>query len=493
MIPLQEHKEDESMQLQGTPRMTAYRDEMVEALSALIAFPSVKGPAIPGAPYGAETVQALELVLGWGRAVGCRTCNLDGKAGWLEFGEGPKLVAALCHLDVVPAGSGWSGDPFTMRLEGGRLIGRGVVDDKGPAIMTFFALKALAADGLPKGIRFRLVLGLDEESGSGCMERYLETEEVPNYGFTPDADFPVIHAEKGIAMFRLDFSRSQGSGELRLVAAEGGSRPNMVPGTCRLTFACEASRRTEWVAQARNLPAILYGWKGAVPTPFPFIIEENAEEDRFTVVVTGRMAHASLPWDGRNAVSAGMFLAKELLDRAGVEDAFVAFYTTRIGMELDGRSLGCASEDDVSGPLTLNVGILALNDSQAKLTFDIRYPVTLAGEVVESAVRAAAEESGARMARVSGHVPLFVPKTDPLVTTLMGVYERATGTKSTPVSIGGGTYARSMPNIVAFGPGFPGMPQVAHQADESIAVDDLLAGAEVYLAAFEELGKVAGG
>ena len=486
------------MHLQGTPRMMAYRDEMVEALSALIAFPSVKGPAAPGAPYGAETVQALELVLGWGRAAGFRTKSLDGKAGWLECGEGPKLVAALCHLDVVPAGSGWAADPFTMRLEGGRLIGRGVVDDKGPAVMTFFALRALAAQGLPKGVRFRLVLGLDEESGSGCMARYLETEEVPTYGFTPDADFPVIHAEKGIAMFRFEFSRKglpsvDGSDVLRLVAAEGGSRPNMVPGTCRLTFACEASRREDWMTRTRNLPPVLFGWDGTIPTPFPFSVEPEAQTDRFSVVVTGSMAHASLPWDGRNAVSAAMAMADVLLAQTGVEDGFVSFYRKHLGMELDGWSMGCAGADEVSGPLTLNVGILELDEARAKLTIDIRYPVTMAGETVEAAMQSAAAAAGARVGRVSGHGPLFVPKTDPLVATLMDVYDKATGTKSTPISIGGGTYARSMPNVVAFGPGLPGMPQMAHQADESIAVDDLMTGAEIYLAAFEELGRVSRG
>lgn len=486
------------MQLQGTPRMTAYRDEMVEALSALIAFPSVKGPAAPGAPYGVETVQALDLVLGWGREAGFRTKSLDGKAGWMECGKGSKLIAALCHLDVVPAGSGWTGDPFVARLEGGRLIGRGAVDDKGPAVMAFFALKALVARGLPEGVRFRLVLGLDEESGSGCMERYLETEEVPTYGFTPDADFPVIHAEKGIAMFRLEFSRSgrssvDGPGALRLVAAEGGSRPNMVPGSCRLTFACEAAQRADWMARTRNLSPVHFGWGGARPTPFPFTVEPDARTDRFSVVVTGSMAHASLPWDGRNAVSAAMEMAGALLAEAGVEDDFVSFYRRHLGMELDGRSMGCAGEDEVSGPLTLNVGILELDEARAKLTIDIRYPVTMAGDAVEAAIRNAAAAAGARVGRVSGHGPLFVRKTDPLVATLMTVYEKATGTTSTPISIGGGTYARSMPNVVAFGPGLPGMPQVAHQADESIAVEDLMIGAEIYLAAFEELGRVARG
>ncbi len=311
-------------------------------------------------------------------------------------------------------------------------------------------------------------------------------------GFTPDADFPVINAEKGIRMFRLSVPRAAAKpgAALRLVSAEGGSRPNMVPGLCTLVFACDPARRDDWVAHARNLPYIVPISGEGAGRPFPVAVEALPEPGRFQVVVTGKMAHASMPTDGRNAVSAGLSVAESLLRAAGCEDAFVRFYQSRLGFETDGASFGCAAADAVSGPLTLNVGILALDERKADLTVDVRCPVTVPMSIVEDAANSAAVELSATLHGNPGHGPLFVPESDPLVASLLAVYEKSTGAKAKPISIGGGTYARSMPNVVAFGPLFPGRPQVAHQADEYLPVDELVACAEIYLEAFEVLAKV---
>ena len=296
-------------------RMEGWRDAMVAALSALVAVPSVKGDPAPGAPFGADTKRALDLALAWGRDAGFRTKDLDGMCGWIEAGEGDRLVAAVCHLDVVPAGSGWTGDPFLARVIGGRLVARGAVDDKGPAVSAFFALRELQRRGPPPGVRFRLILGLDEESGSQCLVRYGKTEETPTYGFTPDAEFPVIHAEKGIAHVLLAFPRAAPRpvvppGALRLDAAQAGSRANMVPGACRLTFACDPVQRADWMALAAGVPAFVLATKRDGPAPLPASVTADADPARFHVDVTGLMAHASMPWDGRNALSAAMALAR---------------------------------------------------------------------------------------------------------------------------------------------------------------------------------------
>ena len=477
-------------------RMEGWRDAMVAALSALVAVPSVKGDPAPGAPFGADTKRALDLALAWGRDAGFRTKDLDGMCGWIEAGEGDRLVAAVCHLDVVPAGSGWTGDPFLARVIGGRLVARGAVDDKGPAVSAFFALRELQRRGPPPGVRFRLILGLDEESGSQCLVRYGKTEETPTYGFTPDAEFPVIHAEKGIAHVLLAFPRAAPRpvvppGALRLDAAQAGSRANMVPGACRLTFACDPVQRADWMALAAGVPAFVLATKRDGPAPLPASVTADADPARFHVDVTGLMAHASMPWDGRNALSAAMALAGTLLDAAGTPDPFVDFYRRRIGLAHDGAAFGCAFSDAASGPLTLNAGILALDAGRAALTIDIRYPVTMAQDALEAALRDAVAEAGGTVERFSGHGPLYVPETDPLVASLLAVYERRTGEKARPLAIGGGTYARSIGNVVAFGPVFPGQAEVAHQADESIAVDDLVRGADLYLDAFETLGEAA--
>ena len=210
--------------------MFASKESALQVLSEIIAIPSVKSDPTPDAPFGEATVRALDYLLGIGKDMGFHTEMIDHKVGYIEWGDSGAITAILCHLDVVPAGEGWSADPFHLRRENGLLIGRGVVDDKGPAVAALFAMKRLKESGFTPCGRIRLILGLDEESGSLCMERYKETEEFPRHGFTPDASFPVIFAEKGILHIRVS---GPGSSSIHVAA---GERPNMVPAACRVTL-----------------------------------------------------------------------------------------------------------------------------------------------------------------------------------------------------------------------------------------------------------------
>ena len=423
--------------------LSSYRDDMIRSLALLCAIPSVKGPATPIAPYGEQTRLVLETFLDLGRRLGFKAVNLDNRAGYLEFGAGPRLTAALCHLDVVPAGDDWALDAFRPAVMADRIIGRGTSDDKGPAIAVLYAMKALMDGGLRPDGRIRLIVGLDEESGSSCMEHYVRVAELPDAGFTPDAGFPVVYAEKGLCWADILVDRVQPTGDLlRLTAAEAGLRPNVVPGRCRL----------EWT---------------------------DAADRRESQTIDGVPAHASMPWDGCNAIGLAMQAADARLTAAGCHHPFVDFYRQAIGMDWDGRGFRIDGADE-SGPLTLNAGILRLNEQTARLTLDIRYPVTLPYGLLVESLNRRAEELGARAIIDRQQPPLYLARNSALVETLSGVYRDLTGLDTEPTAIGGGTYARTMPNIVAFGPSFPGAAETAHQAGEFILIDDLMAAAEIY-------------
>jgi succinyl-diaminopimelate desuccinylase len=433
-------------------QMAHWQDAMVRDLAGICAIPSMRGAPTPAAPYGEETRRALAWFLDLGEKLGFRAVNLDNRAGYIEFGSGDHLVAALCHLDVVPAGDGWQSDPFKLTRDGDRLIGRGTSDDKGPAIAVLYAMKDLLDTGYrPKG-RIRLIVGIDEEKGSSCMAHYVKVAELPDAGFTPDASFPVIYAEKGLCQLTLTVTGGQAESDvLRLVAASGGDSPNMIPGRCDLTF-----------AKGQGQPE--------------------------THSVTGISGHASMPESGDNAISKAMMAAAGLLDAAGCTHPFVTFYRKAIGNSWRGEGLGIASADE-SGPLTFNAGRLQLDEEKAVLTIDIRYPVTGSFEELIGKIRANAGELGAQLHLLNHIPPLYLPRDSELVHKLCRVYADLTGLAPDPVAIGGGTYARTMPNVVAFGGGFPGEPETAHQAGEFLTLDQLLSTSAIYRQALIDLSS----
>lgn len=428
--------------------MADYRQDILQRVSRLVGFPSVKGDPTPEAPFGAETAAVLQDFLNIAEDCGFKTVNLDNRAGYVQWGEGEKLIAALCHLDIVPAGTGWSQDAFEAKEENGRLIGRGVLDDKGPAIAVLYAMKALRDEGYEPAGRIRLITGLDEENGSNCMDWYKLTEELPVAGFTADATFPVIYAEKGILWATLSMNAAQSQEDrLRLIRAEGGSAANMVAGQCSLLF------------------------DGQEP-----------------ILVEGRQAHASKPENGINAISMAMEKAADQLAAEDSSHPFVDMYRELIGMTTDGRLLGLDRSDE-SGPLTLNAGLLELDESHAAVTLDIRYPASFDVDSIKEMIEQRAAEAGAECNWEKHMSPLFIDKESELITSLNKVYQIMTDTNAEPAAIGGGTYARSIDNIVAFGPAFPGDADECHQADESMDIDKLLAAAAIYREALRALSR----
>jgi succinyl-diaminopimelate desuccinylase len=420
------------------------REQFLDDLRRLCAVPSVDGTPEDGAPFGRETKRVLEVFLDTASGMGFKTVNLGNVAGYVEMGKGNEMVAAVCHLDVVPAGSGWESDPFKLLIEGDKVTARGVNDNKGPCLATLYAMKALKddADFSPKR-RIRLIVGLNEEKGMACMKHYRDVEELPVAGFTPDAQFPAIYAEKGIASIAL--SQKRGVSDA-ISSARGGAAVNMVPSDVEVTLKEENEPRT---------------YKGV-------------------------SAHASTPHLGVNAISRAMEELDRELSEKGLTDRFVTAYRALIGQELDGQSLGLAYSDE-TGDTTVNAGLLHIDEIEARVTINIRYPVSFDVDAAKERLRNNADAFDVKAEWISVVEPLHLPKDSHLISTLMNVYNEATGLSGEALAIGGGTYARSLPNICGFGPAFPGDPDVPHQANEWMSVDSLLAGAVIYREALRRL------
>jgi succinyl-diaminopimelate desuccinylase len=211
------------------------KQDIITAIQACIQIKSVKDVehAAPGAPFGPGIQEGLEWILALGEKFGFTVKNVEGYAGHIEMGSGD-LLGILGHIDVVPEGEGWSVPPFSATIKDGKIFGRGALDDKGPSLAALFAMKAIIDAQIPLNKRVRLIIGTDEESGWADMDYYFSKEEVPQIGFAPDAEFPVIHAEKGI--LHLELSKSYSTAFPHLVRIHGGERANVVPDYCEVTL-----------------------------------------------------------------------------------------------------------------------------------------------------------------------------------------------------------------------------------------------------------------
>lgn len=460
-------------------RVESYREEMIRSIQELVFIPSVKGKALPGKPFGEDIGRALEYALNLAAHLGFRVKNLDGYAGYAEFGEGKETLAILAHLDVVPPGDGWTYPPFSGQIHDGKIYGRGTIDDKGPAIAVLYAMKAVMDSKAALGKKVRLILGTDEESGWKDMEYYFKHEPMPELGLTPDANYPVIHAEKGILHISLikEFTGENhvASGISRI---EGGSRANMVPDSCKCVF--NSSDYGEKVLTHMKSFREYSGYK---------IDADFSQEGEVVLKSVGISAHASTPEKGENAISQMLACLATLgLGDSELEN-FVLTLNDKIGTDITGRNMGIDFKDDVSGKLTLNLGVIEVDRQAGKATIDIRYPVKYTKEQVIEGIKNALEGTGINVKIEHSQDPLYIPNDHFLVQTLMEVYNEETGQALKPLAIGGGTYARALKTGVAFGAVFPGKPELAHQKDEYIEIEDLMLNAKIYAKAIAQLAK----
>lgn len=406
-----------------------YLKHEIEVLQNLLKIPSVLSKKKRCMPFGEENYKALNYMLDLAEEFGFKTFNDQNYAGHIDYGTGEPF-AILCHLDVVPEGSGWTKPPFEGLIEDNKIYGRGALDDKGPAAAALFALKRLKDEGFTPKHTLRLILGCNEESGWKCMEHYSKSVVMPKTGFSPDADFPVINVEKGVLHLKIEFKNTC----KKLKSLTGGTRVNVVPDSCSFEFDKK-----------------LYEFKGV-------------------------SAHGSKPEKGGNAIFKAFQKLNELEHNKTV-DTINRFLVDNI----DGKKLKINFSDNTSGKLTLNFGTVELLKNRISCGIDIRFPIEYTKEQILEKLNVL----NAKVEVETYHKPLFVDKDSDLVKKLLSAYKKVANLDGHCISIGGATFARAIETGVAFGPLFPKDISTIHETDEYISIEHLKKITDIYYEALK--------
>ena len=444
-----------------------HKEDLLKDLFELLSVRSILGTDITEeTPFGSGPREALDLILSFGERDGYKTKLVENKAGHIEVGEGDEIFGILGHVDVVPVvEADWISHPFKPEVRDGKIFARGSLDDKGPTMAAYYAVKLLDKLGVKWNKRIRVIIGSDEETGFRCVEAYFKHEEQPASGFTPDAMFPLVYAEKARATFdhKLKFVDEAGNYNYKLVKFNGGQVLNMV------------------IASAK---AELVGEVSGIKEKFENFLEQEkldgevTVEDTIKLTLKGKAAHGSTPQYGINgATKLAEFLSTLGLDNNGKN--FVDYIVEKLANDPFGEKLGIDYKDNEMGEATYNYGILDydLEKKVGIVSTDCRHPKKFDLVVRLNGVKV----DNIDIEITSTKEAHYVPKDDELVTTLMDVYRKHTGdTKNDAFVLGGGTYARCLKKGVAFGLLFPGKEDTMHQANEYLEIEDLLLATAIY-------------
>lgn len=457
------------------------KNEMIDALCTLLSIKSVKDEPHEMMPYGKGVFSVLMKALEMADHLGFDSVNLYSHLGYVDYGEGDETVVVLTHLDVMPAGEGWTVPPFEGTVRDGRVYGRGAIDNKGPAVAALYALSALQENGVNLKRRIRLLFGCDEESGWSDIAYYKErVGQIPEYGISPDAEFPIINSEKGLVQLAISMTPPSDETEAprgapEIISFDAGERVNVVPAKaeCVLRGPCGA------IEKLANL-------FGSDPrTPVEIASAPGVEDGTIRLTVFGKSAHGSKPEDGVNAAS---YLIKFLCTMPLANNGpakFLKLLNKNVGTQTNGAAMHI-DRIDRSGALTCNMGYVHASAEKLETGLDIRYPITSAESFVVDKVKGCFDDCSVKTVfALPSH---YVEEDGFLVQSLKEVYEEMTGEKAYCLSVGGATYARTFPNCVAFGPLFPGQTGTEHQPDEYIEIDSFVKLADILAAAMIKLG-----
>lgn len=441
------------------------KEDLIEDIKKLCSIPSVQDDSTVGPmqPFGSTCREALDMMLSFAKRDGYKCHDEDGYAGHIDIGESNDMIGILGHVDVVPANfDGFDSDPFTVVIKDNKLVGRGVADDKGPLLAAYYAAK-IVHKNTPNTLRkTRIIFGCNEEMGSSCVKHYFKKQPFPTCGFTPDAGFPVVYGEKAGC-----FAQYTGSIDCNtVISINAGQRVNVVPEICEF---------------------VLNGLKENYETSFNNYLSTNNLEGsiqnhldnstKFTIL--GKSAHASTPEFGVNAI----VLACKYIHTI-CSNPLVDFIATKLDKS-DASSAGLYHKGEM-GELTLSIGIINYNDKNFSISIDMRAPHDMDFDNFKSVLNTFAIKYDFKVDLDVGKY-LFVDQNSNLIKTLHSAYTLVTGDDSKPQAVGGGTYAKQMPNCVAFGPQFPHEDNHIHEDNESIDIDSLITSTEIYARAIYDL------
>ena len=425
----------------------AHYDEFLRDLAKVIEVQSVRGPAELHAPFGKGPRQVLTVAVKLADQYGFKTSIVNDAVAVAQWGpDTSDYIGIVGHLDVVAAGEGWQSDPFKLNIREDTLYGRGVLDNKGPIMAVLFGMHLLKERGFYPRKTLRIIFGSDEESGSADIPLYLKEQPAPEFGFTPDCKFPAVYGERGIVNYEIDTP-------IKLAALQ---QISTITGD-----------------QAKD----------HVPDQLTIEVQNQLIE------VQGKRSPSNAPELGVNAI---MLLAKAIKKRAELAPELVTYFDWLLDsfdQRYFGEGLGIDFQDEDSGKLMVTPYLLQKVEGGLKLRIAIRYPVTVTEEQVTAGLKKAVLP-GSEL-RVVRRIPgTMHDKNDPRIKQLSAVYAMVTGQDGTPVTTTGATYARAVPNIIAFGPSFPGQKGIAHKQDEWMTNHDLKLNMEIYMNAMVGLAKM---
>ena len=439
---------------------------MLNDIKTLISFPTVLNEGENGTPFGQNISDALKWFADRARELGLDAYSNDYYAyAETKGGDPDSIIGIAAHIDVVPVNPAeWDSDPFEVVEKDGWLYGRGIADDKGPAVVCLHVLSQLNKVNLKHKIR--LIVGGDEETGSRCLERYNKEQKMPIATLVPDADFPLINSEKGILHLNFEYEIKPSYGIRQLY---GGTRANVVPDKCTLVL----DKYGEAAMAIGNLESAI-NKRGLSPSDFTV----TSDEDTVTITASGIAGHAMCPENCDNAVWKIIALLTPLIefDRLGT---FVASSNSREKLELN--------VSDEAGELTMNLGIISYENGKITATMDFRLPLSVTPEKVQEKLFRHLRPKNIIVDKYSPN--LYIPADSKLVKCLLKSYSSVTGDKSGPDRTGGGTYARSLKNAIAYGPTFKGTETNIHNANEGMPIDHLKKLYEIYLKTIANLDK----
>lgn len=444
----------------------AHMDEILASLDEIISIQSVAAPDSEIKPFGEGSARALSWGEDFLKSLGMKTLNVDGYAVHGDFKDGEPVLAVLSHLDTVPAGEGWSFEPFRLTQSGGNLYGRGTIDDKGPSVAVLYAVKAIRELNIPINRNFRVVFGGFEEGGCEDIEYYQKKFPFPEMVFTPDGSFPVLNCEKGLV--HLTFKGTLGQGERRVRSLTAGTVINAVPGKAEFTL--------------ENIsPEELSGTLGGLDG---FKLTTQQQGDTLCGELIGKSSHGSRPENGLNTATA---LARAF-SQLGIKD-FERLSKVFVHGDFSGKVLGLGFSDKVSGEMTCVLTQLNIDGQALTAGVDIRFPIDRTSSEIVGIITNALEGSGFEVTSVESMEPHYVDENSELVQTLLKVYEGVSGQKGECIAEGGVTYVHNTPGAVAFGAEFPWENNNMHGADEHISLQTFRANLNMYANAIIELTK----
>ena len=440
-------------------KILKYKDELLADLNTLIGFESVANEKPE------ECQNAINFMLKRANDFGLTGEQVTDESMHIQLGSKGKLCGILSQLDVVPAGNNWSVLPYSLTEKDGRLYGRGIADDKGAALVTLYCLRALKEEGIDGVNALRAIYGTSEECGMEDIDGYFEKMPVPDLSFTPDSDYGICYAEKGILQIEVS---TKGNLATVLSQLHSGKAINAVPDIAYALL--DSSNYDE-----QNLLELSKKTEGN--------FEFNSTIDGLMVISRGKAAHACEPHKGFNAAAALV----ELLAKAYTSTeigTICDFIDIALGNETDGCSLGLKTHCSISGDLTVNLGYIHIEGNEARAAFDIRYPVSITGGSVYRQFRYAAKHNKLDVKVLNHEKPLYIEKDSELVKLLSNAYKAVTGEEPELYTTGGGTYARKLGGKgLAFGPAFKDDEVNMHNADESIDKEKFFTHAQICLEA----------